>query len=355
MLIRVVLADNDEKYIEYFRKAAVAYAEKTEMSFFTREENLKKYLIEKRCDLLLISETMEQAGENFNCAKVILTEEHGLEEKNGYRTIYKYQKLENIYRIIVEEYAEQKEKEGIKFHSAGNAKMVSFISAGGGVGKTTACFALAKYLCRQKKEVLYVPLEQFSNINYLYPGDETQTLTNLFYAAKEKKSTLNIRMKGMIHRGEDGMLFLRPADQPNDADQMTGDNWNFFLNALADIEDIDYILLDHTSGVFKNFAVILDRVEQICMVADRSLTGIVKATGMVSYFQRYDENRDTSISKKIRVIVNRARAQTTEQDFSHLKNWIVGYLPDYGDAEMEAVAQALTEWPQTKTMIADYE
>ena len=352
MLIRIVLADNDKEYIEYFRRAAaINYASKLEISFFSNEDNLKKYLIEKKCDILLVSEYMEQAGEEFNCGKIILTDVRGVENKNNHRAVYKYQKLEEIYRIILEEYAELKEKEGIIFRSKGNAKMISFLSASGGAGKTTVCFSLAKLLCSMKKEVLYVPLEQFSNLNYMYPGDETQTLSNLFYAAKERKNTLSLKIKGMIRRGEDGMLFLRPMDSPEELGQISAGDWNFFLNALADVESIDYILLDHVPGIFQNFQGIIERVNAVCFVADSSLTGVVKATGMISYIQRLDEYKNTSISRKTRVIVNRARAGETERDFNHLKNWVVSYLPDYGAAEMEQVIATLAGLPECRAIL----
>lgn len=347
MMIRIVIADSNKEYMEYFRRAAeINYASQLEISLFSKEDSLKKCLIEKKCDILLISETMEQALEEYNCGKLLLTEDKGVERKNGCRAVYKYQKIEEIYRVIVSEYAELKEKEGIVFKKKGNAKMISVLSAGGGTGKTTVCFALAKLLCSMKKEVLYVPLEQFSNLNYMYPGDETQSLSNVFYAAKERKHTLSIRMKNMIRRGMDGMLFLRPLDSPAELEQMTAEDWNFFLDALASVECIDYILLDHVPGVFPNFREILEKVSSICFVADSSLTGLVKATGMVSFFQKYDEFQDTSISRKIRMVVNRARAGMTDQDFQHLQNWIVSYLPDYGAAKMEQIAKTVAELPQ---------
>ena len=43
------------------------------------------------------------------------------------------------------------------------------------------------------KEVLYVPLEQFSDINYTRRGDETQTLSNLFYDVKRAAVHLALR------------------------------------------------------------------------------------------------------------------------------------------------------------------
>ncbi len=352
MIIKIIIADNDKEYIEYFQRAvALNYASKLEISFFSNEENLRKYLIEKKCDILLISEYMEQAEEEFNCRKIILTDIKGIEHKKDYKVIYKYQKIEDIYHSIVAEYAEIKEKEGIVFRNKGNAKIISFLSASGGAGKTTICFAVAKLLCSMKKDVLYVPLEQFSNINYMYPGDETKTLSNLFYATKERKNTLSIQIKNMIRPSMNGMLFLRPMDSPAELEQMTAEDWDFFLNALVDIEGIDYILLDHVSGIFQNFKEILERVNSICFVAESSLTGVVKATSMISYFRKFDEFQDTAFCRKIRVVVNKARLGVTEQDFYHLQDWIVSYLPDYGVAEMEGIIEAMAQLSECRKIL----
>lgn len=347
MNIRVVLADKDEEYIENFKKLAVLnYTSDIEFSFFSEEEEFKKHMFEKKCDVLLIDENIEY--EDYDGIKIILTDIKGMENKKGCRAVYKYQKAENIYHTIIDAYAEMKEKDGVIFRNGGSARMVSFLSAGGGTGKTTICFALARFLANMGKEVLYVPLEQFSDINYTRRGDETQTLSNLFYDVKKGSTTLSLKIKNIIRRDADGMLFLRPMDNPTEAGQMDSGEWDKMLDALADIDNIDYILLDHETGIFRNFDVTVGKVNTICLVTDAAQGGMIKTTEMVKYLQRSKEYR--SIKQKLRVIVNKAN-NMSDGEFAHLKDWIVSYLPNYGTARNSDIINALGLQEQIRTVI----
>lgn len=347
MNIRVVLADRDKEYIENFKKAVVInYNSDIEYSFFSDEEEFKRHMFEKKCDVLLIDENIEY--KDYDGIRLVLTDIKGVNNKNGHKAIYKYQKTENIYHAVVDIYAEMKEKEGIIFHNGGNAKMVSFISAGGGTGKTTVSFAVAKLFKSMGKEVLYVPLEQFSDINYTRRGDETQTLSNLFYDVKKGSSTLSLKIKNIIRRGADDLLFLRPMDNPTEAGQMNSEEWEVMLDALSDIDNIDYIFLDHSTGIFRNFNITAEKANIICMVTDASPSGMVKTTEMIKYMQKCREYK--SIKQKLRLIVNKANS-TSNEEFKHLKDWIVSYLPNYGTAQMRDVINALQIQEQCKKVI----
>lgn len=347
MNIRVVLFDTDSEYIENFKKAAVLnYNSGVEYSFFSDKEEFERHMFEKKCDVLLIDDNVEY--EDFDGIKIILTDVKGVGNKNGFQAIYKYQKTENIYHAIIDAYAEMREKEGVIFHNGGSAKMVSFISAGGGTGKTTVCFAVAKLLKSMGKEVLYIPLEQFSDLNYTRRGDETQTLSNLFYDVKRGSSTLGIKIKNIIRRGADDLLFIRPMDNPTEAGQLNSEEWAGMLDALSDIDNIDYIFLDHSSGVFRNFDITSEKADTICMVADATQSGMVKATEMIKYIQRCREYK--SIKRKLRLIVNKANSMSGEE-FKHLKDWVVSFLPDYGTAQMRDVINALQIQEQCRLVI----
>lgn len=347
MNIRVVLADNDSEYIENFKKTAVLnYNSGIEYSFFSDKEEFERHMFERKCDVLLIDENMEY--EDFDGIKIILTDIKGVDNKNGFQAVYKYQKTENIYHAIVDAYAVMKEKEGVIFHNNGNARVVSFVSAGGGTGKTTVCFAVAKLLKDMGKEVLYIPFEQFSDINYTRRGDETQTLSNLFYEVKKGSSTLGIKVKNIIRRGADDLLFIRPMDNPTEIWQMDGDEWASMLDAISDIDNIDYILLDHSPGVFSNFNITLQKADMVCLVTDATQNGMVKTTEMVKYLQRCKEYK--SIKRKLRLTVNRANSASGEE-FKHLKDWVTSFLPDYGTAQMRDVVNALHMQEQCRLVI----
>lgn len=347
MNIRVVLADRDEEYIENFKKSVVLnYTADLEFSFFSNEEKLKKHMFEKKCDILLIDENI--AYDYEKTSTVILTDTKGVENKNGHKAVYKYQKIENIYHAIVEVYAEIKEKEGVIFHNGGHAKMISFISAGGGTGKTTVCFAVARLLKSLGKEVLYIPLEQFSDINYTRRGDETKTLSNLLYEIKIGSNALSLKIKNIIRRGADDILFLRPMDNPTEMEQMSNEEWEQMFEAISDIDDIDYMLFDHVSGVFRNFNVAVEKVNSVCLIADSTECGMVKVTEMMRFLQKSEIYHN--IKQKLRIVVNRANNSSNEE-FVHLKDWIVSYLPNYGTAHMQDIIEALQMQEQCKTVI----
>ncbi len=87
MNIRVVLADRDKEYIENFKKAVVInYNSDIEYSFFSDEEEFKRHMFEKKCDVLLIDENIEY--KEYDGIRLVLTDIKGVNKKNGHERRY---------------------------------------------------------------------------------------------------------------------------------------------------------------------------------------------------------------------------------------------------------------------------
>lgn len=162
MKIRIVLADTDEKYIDHFIRAfKIYYFNEVDIVTFSDSTALKKYISSRAYDILLsVASLLPKEAEEKS---MILTSEMGIKEMNGRPAICKYQKVENLYKGILDTIAEQKSGITYSYETSKESPVIAFTSAAGGVGKTTAALVYTRQLVKKGFQVMYLSLESFSN------------------------------------------------------------------------------------------------------------------------------------------------------------------------------------------------
>ena len=157
MKIRIVLADTDEKYINHFIRAfKIYYFNEVDIVTFSDSTALKKYISSRAYDILLsIASLLPEEAEGKS---MILTSEMGIKEMNGRPAICKYQKIENLYKGILDTIAEQKSGITYSYETSKESPVIAFTSAAGGVGKTTAALVYTRQLVKKGFQVMYLSL-----------------------------------------------------------------------------------------------------------------------------------------------------------------------------------------------------
>ena len=119
MKIRIVLADTDEKYINHFIRAfKIYYFNEVDIVTFSDSTALKKYISSRAYDILLsVASLLPKEAEGKS---MILTSEMGIKEMNGRPAICKYQKIENLYKGILDAIAEQKSGITYSYETSGD-------------------------------------------------------------------------------------------------------------------------------------------------------------------------------------------------------------------------------------------
>ena len=112
MKMKLVICTADENYasrfVDYFN---IHYGDKVELIQFTEYVYLAEYLKNKTVDICLLgSELVREEVELGQAIPVLLTEEK--DEAASIKTIFKYQRAENIYKELLNVLADR--KTGIK-------------------------------------------------------------------------------------------------------------------------------------------------------------------------------------------------------------------------------------------------
>ena len=156
---RLVIADSELSYIiPLLNKFIDSYFNDLEIEVITDNEYFKRLFSSPQdIEILIVSEEMyDESVLRHNIKKlVVLSEQHDIERSvdNSVVKLYKYTSVSEVYNKIVGFCGGILDRLGLM---SGGSKIILLSSASGGVGKTTLSFALASYLVKNYKRVLYV-------------------------------------------------------------------------------------------------------------------------------------------------------------------------------------------------------
>ena len=155
--------DNDENYTESF----LEYIEEKkgmpfEIQVFTKQESLLQYLESREPQLLLVaSDVMCHEIEKVNREKiVILAGEEVSSSFSEYRTIYKYQSMENVIHQVIDYYIDITKDSIFVPVTKNKSEIIGIYSPVGNVGKTAVAWAMAQTLGADYT-VLYINMQEY--------------------------------------------------------------------------------------------------------------------------------------------------------------------------------------------------
>ena len=242
--IRVVIADTDKNYIEHFTGCAqINYFEQMELSTFTVQDKLEDYLQKQECDVLLY--TQEFKISEYRGVRFILSEEKEPGEIDGTALLCKYQKMERIYKLLLNAYAES--KESYKLHLQNQktgTRIVTFISAAGGAGKSLCAAGFSYIQAVSGKRVLYLSTETFPTTEEFFSAEGEITLSQVFFAIKRSKGNVPMKIESALQWDRCGVSFFRPGDNPLEVLEITSQDWEELLVQLIAMNRFDVIVVD---------------------------------------------------------------------------------------------------------------
>ena len=231
-----------------------------EVQAFTSMENLKNFLKHDHADVLLLSpeyctEEIIKTHPNH-----IFSINDGKEDNNidGVPQIYKYQRVENMIRKIMEEF----ETTNTDVGSAGKeTRVIGIYSPVHRVGKTTFALALGQELSKREK-VLFVDLEEFSGFSAVFAKTYETDLTDVIYLSRQEGNLLSARLPGIIRRMRN-MDYIPPARIPLELTDLE-DDWREFIFKIAETGAYDVILVDFGDSI-KGILETLSKCDRIYM------------------------------------------------------------------------------------------
>ena len=223
MRIRVGIYDQDETYVSRMvRYFTTYYIDKIELSVFSEADNFYDFVKYKKIDVALVSSAADygELALPKNTILAYLSEEPNVDKIGNVRAVYKYQKMENLYREILGIFAELDHNAAYKM-ADGESPVIIFNGAAGGVGTTTMAIAYARYLADNGKKVLYLNLEDNGVVSPILNGEGNATLSEGLYSVKSGSANLVLKLESMVRKDEYGIYFYEPFSLTLDSAEMT--------------------------------------------------------------------------------------------------------------------------------------
>lgn len=263
MLIRIAVADENAEYVKRMLTVLEEY-ENLRLFVYTKKLALEEALKEKHFDVLLLDPSVYDGQAeigNVSLAVVLLDETEDLPEGlRAFRKIHKYQRISQIYRQILELYAEVCKDQG-DVAGQGRTTAIAFYSPAGGVGKTTLALTMAAKLALRGHRAFYLNLEDMASEDCYLPQNADKGLSEIA-SYLEKNIHFSMKVQGLLQNKMENLYYLNHFDSPNDLCEMTESELGELLEQLEKTGLFDYMIVD--MGTALN-----GKTRQVFEIADR--------------------------------------------------------------------------------------
>ncbi len=268
MNISIGIADTDRVYLERLVEVLQEY-EDLSVSIFTDVKFLERTLQNKKIDVLLFNPDISDEKLAFPNTKLAICL-YSDDMKNAilysdYVKIIKYQRISNLYKEIIKEYAN---KAGYipNFEKVQNTKMIAVYSPVGGAGKTTISLAIASKFALSEKKVLFLSMEQLDSSSCLNRHKDEMDGITLLVESLEENSNFGLKMKGIIQKGFNGVFYIEGFERIVDYNSISPDEIRKVLENILRYGEYDFVVVDMESCLNQNGKEILSQADNVIIV-----------------------------------------------------------------------------------------
>ncbi len=192
-----------------------------------------------------------------------------------------------------------------------SAKVITFFSAKGGVGKTVIACNVAVGLKQQtKSSVILVDLDlQFGDIAVMLQLVPERTIYDITSSIERLDTDL---MKGFLTTHSSGLKTLLSPVQPEQADAVSSKDVLKIIDVLKGM--CDYLLIDTSPSFNDNILAALDNSDEICLVAATDVPSLKNTKLSVHMMEMLQYPKE-----RINLILNRANSKVrlSPRDVEH--------------------------------------
>lgn len=337
MKIKVAILEKDKIYLSRIVSAfGVKYADELGMYSFTDADVAIETVKKDKIDVLLANEAFDI---DFNrlphfCAFAYLVDTAGVDTLNDQRVICKFQKADQIYKAIVNAYAEVSKY--IMPTPGGVVPVIAFTSPAGGVGTSTVAASCALHFARAGKKALYLNLETFGSADLFFTGEGMYDLSDLIFAVKSKKPNLYLKVEGCVKRDARGVDFFSQPKNVLHRLELNEEEIGRLLQAIQASGKYDVIVLDIDFSLQPKALDIYSKVQAIVMVSDGSPAGNLKTRRAFEAVAILEDSRELPLTPRMGVIYNRFSSKRGEMAaIDSLR--VIGGIPVYVGGTTEQI------------------
>lgn len=334
MNIILAIADSNKEYTERLAEALQQHDELI-IHRYTSAQKLQEALEEKSFDIVLFDPDLAEKRLDFSKVKLPVCL-YSDEARN--RDLYtecaktlKYQRISNIYKEFIREYADKAGYSADFDHSEDTA-ILAVYSPIGGSGKTTVALSVASKLSNMGKTVLFLDLEQLGSSFGMNPKQE-DGIVSLIESISEPNVNFELKVKGLMKQGIGGMQYIEGFDRLVDYEAVTGDEITDVLNKIRRCGICNVIVADMDSGLDRISRSVLEVADHIIVVEK---PGELSATKMELFMkQAFVAEKRAKMSRVCNF------AENNSNYAADILFPTVGTIHNYGNLQLKNVLQAI--------------
>lgn len=206
------------------------------------------------------------------------------------------QRIRNAVARLKKEPAVVTEKQSQK-----QAKVITFFSAKGGVGKTVIASNIAVALAQQNgSRVVLLDLDlQFGDVAVMLQLTPERTIYDAVSSVDKLDTDM---MKGFLTDHSSGLKTLLSPVQPEQADGISNREISKIIEVLRGMSD--YLLIDTSPSFDDNILAVLDNSDEICLVATMDVPSLKNTKLSVHMMELLQYPKE-----KITLLLNRANSK----------------------------------------------
>lgn len=308
MRIRAVFVDRDKTYLSRLVTTLNAkMSDKLEARSFSEPEYMYDYVKDIKSAVVIVNEEIpvdfEKIPESVSFG--YLVEMGGIAECGGQKAICKYQKIEDLYKDILNLFSEKASNDYKLQVKNDNEKVFMLTSPKGGSGVSTLACAFAMKKAREGKKVCYLNWEDFGNTAMYFEEEVKYSMSDVLFAVKSKKANVAMKLESFLQLHSSGVEYFASCKNPHDIFSMTENDVETIMQEFVFAKEYEYVVIDMNFSMRRVFQkVICEYPTEIFLVSDGSESGNSKIRKCLSVFQLMERESDCDLIGKSRLIYN---------------------------------------------------
>lgn len=316
MKLKVVVFDDDTGFLN---RLAVAfqkkYEDKISPMMFSDAEAMYESMQKIRADLILAKQSFKVDRRRVPAETVIgcLCEAPDIQEIEGVPAVCKYQKIEDIYKRILNIYADYSADIRLQNNESGG-KVILFTSVQGGCGTSTAAAAYALRIAREGKKVFYLNMELLGDADLYFSGSAGLSFSDVIYALKSRSGNLELRLEGIIEAASSGVDFFHTCKNSYDMFELKDQELEELIRVIFHVRSYDALVVDISGELTDRQLKLMHEIaDKIVYVSDGSITGNRKFERFCEVVRVLEERKGIQILGKVVLLYSRYSSRTGTQ------------------------------------------
>lgn len=343
MKIKLAILEHDTSYLNRIVSVfSTKYSDNFELYSFTDQNVATSTLNDAKIDVLLADDGFEIDPEALprRCALAYMVESADIDTVRDQIAIFKYQKVELIYKQILGLYAEKAGSiSGLRM-ADDSCGVVVFLSPAGGVGSSSLAAACAMNYAAKGKRCLYLNVEKFGESSSFFSGEGQFDMSDVAFSLKSRKANLALKLESYVRKSAEGVFFFAPAKIALDMMELGAGDITQLISELQLTGSYDSIVLDADFSLDQAALEVYRTANTVVIVSDGSEIANTKTMRAYEALSTVEQNADSPLMSRIKLVYNKFSNKTSRAlEGVEIKN--IGGAPRFEHATAKTVVKQL--------------